>query len=218
MEGMVKQLISYNNHNLNLTFPAIIVNTANLRDGMVDVKPIVNYMNPLTWDTFENSVIRDVRLIYPSTSNSTISFPVSQGDTVGVVIQTSDISKFKLGNKDVHDPEYLSYGNCSNAVAYVGFETVQDSCLNPNNYHNGFDAESLNIVHNKGTPSESNITIKKSGEIFISTQSSKSNVNINGIVITSDGDILVKGMSLFSHMRNHTHIGNQGAPTSPPQM
>ena len=96
MEGMVKQLISYNNHNLNLTFPAIIVNTANLRDGMVDVKPIVNYMNPLTWDTFENSVIRDVRLIYPSTSSSTISFPVSQGDTVGVVIQTSDISKFKL--------------------------------------------------------------------------------------------------------------------------
>ena len=91
---------------------------------------------------------------------------------------------------------------------------MQDSCFNANNYSTDFDLNDLNIVHNKNTANEASIKIRQNGEINIT---SKSNVEINGVTLTPDGDILIKGKSLFNHMTTHTHIGNLGAPTTPPQ-
>ena len=72
----------------------------------------------------------------------------------------------------------------------------------------------INIVHNKNTANEASIKIKQGGEINIT---SKSNVEINGVTITPDGDILLKGKSLFNHMTTHTHIDSNGGTTTPPQ-
>ena len=92
----------------------------------------------------------------------------------------------------------------------------QLSCIvsNANNYSTDFDLNDLNIVHNKNTANEASIKIKQNGEINII---SKSNVDINGVTITPDGDILIKGKSLFNHMTTHTHIDSKGGNTTPPQ-
>ena len=185
-----------------------------MKDGLIDVKPLVNYTNPYTRDTIEYGVLKSVRVVYPSTQSSTICFPVKQGDTVDLIFQSDDISKFTHGNKEQHNPTLLTFGNLLDCVAVVGFETMQDSCFNANNYSTDFDLNDLNIVHNKNTANEASIKIKQNGEINIT---SKSNVDINGVTLTPDGDILIKGKSLFNHMTTHTHIDSKGGNTTPPQ-
>ena len=214
VESVVKHMIKHNNYCIRTATPAIVVGVSELKDGLIDVIPLVNYTNPYTRDTIEYGVLKGVRVVYPSTQSSTICFPVKQGDTVDLIFQSDDISKFTHGNKEQHNPTLLTFGNLLDCVAVVGFETMQDSCFNANNYSTDFDLNDLNIVHNKNTANEASIKIKQNGEINIT---SKSNVNINGVTITPDGDIQIKGVSLFKHITTHTHIDSKGGTTTPPQ-
>jgi len=79
---------------------------------------------------------------------------VNQGDTVELILQSSDIIRFRDGNKEQHDPSQLGYNNLANCIALVGFVPFQESCFNPNNYKNDFDNQDLNIVHNKNSGNE----------------------------------------------------------------
>ena len=214
IDSLIKHMISINNYNFKFAIPAIVVGVSNLKDGLIDVLPIVNSVNHLTWETTEHNTLYDIPVVFPSTLNSSICFPVNQGDTVELILQSSDIIRFRDGNKEQHDPSQLGYNNLANCIALVGFVPFQESCFNPNNYKNDFDNQDLNIVHNKNSANEANIVIKSDGSINIL---SNNNVDINGVKITADGDIQVDGKSLRQFMFSHTHIDSQGASTTPPQ-
>ena len=214
IDSLIKHMISINNYNFKFAIPAIVVGVSNLKDGLIDVLPIVNSVNHLTWETTEHNTLYDIPVVFPSTLNSSICFPVNQGDTVELILQSSDIIRFRDGNKEQHDPSQLGYNNLANCIALVGFVPFQESCFNPNNYKNDFDNQDLNIVHNKNSGNEANIVIKSDGSINIL---SNNKVNINGVTITADGDIQVDGKSLRQFMLSHTHIDSQGASTTPPQ-
>ena len=169
-----------------LSIPAIVVGVSNLKDGLIDVLPIVNSVNHLTWETTEHNTLYDIPVVFPSTLNSSICFPVNQGDTVELILQSSDIVHFRDGNKEQHDPSQLGYSNLANCIALVGFVPFQESCFNPHNYKNDFDNQDLNIVHNKNSGNEANIDIKSDGSINIL---SNNKVDINGVTITADDDI-----------------------------
>ena len=214
IDSLIKHMISINNYNFKFAIPAIVVGVSNLKDGLIDVLPIVNSVNHLTWETTEHNTLYDIPVVFPSTLNSSICFPVNQGDTVELILQSSDIIRFRDGNKEQHDPSQLGYNNLANCIALVGFVPFQESCFNPNNYKNDFDNQDLNIVHNKNSGNEANIVIKSDGSINIL---SNNNVDINGVIVTADGDIQVDGKSLRQFMLSHTHIDSQGASTTPPQ-
>lgn len=214
IDSLIKHMISINNYNFKFAIPAIVVGVSNLKDGLIDVLPIVNSVNHLTWETTEHNTLYDIPVVFPSTLNSSMCFPVNQGDTVELILQSSDIIRFRDGNKEQHDPSQLGYNNLANCIALVGFVPFQESCFNPNNYKNDFDNQDLNIVHNKNSGNEANIVIKSDGSINII---SNNKVDINGVKITSDGDIQVDGKSLRQFMLSHTHIDSQGASTTPPQ-
>ena len=214
IDSLIKHMISINNYNFKFAIPAIVVGVSNLKDGLIDVLPIVNSVNHLTWETTEHNTLYDIPVVFPSTLNSSICFPVNQGDTVELILQSSDIIRFRDGNKEQHDPSQLGYNNLANCIALVGFVPFQESCFNPNNYKNDFDNQDLNIVHNKNSANEANIVIKSDGSINIL---SNNNVDINGVKITADGDIQVDGKSLRQFMLSHTHIDSQGVSTTPPQ-
>ena len=214
IDSLIKHMISINNYNFKFAIPAIVVGVSNLKDGLIDVLPIVNSVNHLTWETTEHNTLYDIPVVFPSTSNSSICFPVNQGDTVELILQSSDIIRFRDGNKEQHDPSQLGYNNLANCIALVGFVPFQESCFNPNNYKNDFDNQDLNIVHNKNSGNEANIVIKSDGSINIL---SNNKVDINGVIVTADGDIQVDGKSLRQFMLSHTHIDSQGASTTPPQ-
>ena len=214
IDSLIKHMISINNYNFKFAIPAIVVGVSNLKDGLIDVLPIVNSVNHLTWETTEHNTLYDIPVVFPSTLNSSICFPVNQGDTVELILQSSDIIRFRDGNKEQHDPSQLGYNNLANCIAIVGFVPFQESCFNPNNYKNDFDNQDLNIIHNKNSGNEANIVIKSDGSINIL---SNNKVDINGVTITADGDIQVDGKSLRQFMLSHTHIDSQGASTTPPQ-
>ena len=214
IDSLIKHMISINNYNFKFAIPAIVVGVSNLKDGLIDVLPIVNSVNHLTWETTEHNTLYDIPVVFSSTSNSSICFPVNQGDTVELILQSSDIIRFRDGNKEQHDPSQLGYNNLANCVALVGFVPFQESCFNPNNYKNDFNNQDLNIVHNKNSGNEANIVIKSDGSINIL---SNNKVDINGVIVTADGDIQVDGKSLRQFMLSHTHIDSQGASTTPPQ-
>ena len=222
-EKLINFLIKNQIRDLNLSIPAVVVGVQRLKEGYVDVKPIVNRINPQTGDTFERTTIKNVRLIFPSNKSSTICFPVKQGDQVRLVFQNCSIQNFLNGNTQPHDPATNAFLNLNDVTAEVGFQTVQESCFDANNYTNEFDSTSLNIVHNKNTPQESKIEIKESGDVIVSSNSNiemkSKTVNTNNAVINVDNDIVIQGVSLIQFIRSHTHnYKDDGTPmvTDPP--
>ena len=167
IETIIKHLIRQNNHNLNIAFPAVIVGIDKLKDGLVDVQPVVNYSNPLSEETVEYPVIYGVRLVYPSSKSSSICFPVTTGDTVDLLFHSVDISMFISGKVETHDTYMLSSGNLGNVSAIVGYSPYLESCLNPNNYKNEFSELDLNIVHNKNTDSEIMFKLTSEGDLKV---------------------------------------------------
>ena len=167
LELVIKYLINQNNHNINISFPAIVVGVEKLVDGLVDVQPIVSHLDPLTRRATTLPVLYDISLLFPNTSKTTISFPVNQGDYVDLIVQSVDIQRFVEGDEGVHDPDFLSHGNLSNVVALVGFTPFQKSPFNPNNYRNEFNDQDLNIVHNKNTDSEVVFKLTSEGDLKV---------------------------------------------------
>ena len=167
VEAIVRQMIKLNNHKINISFPAIVVNVDRLVDGFIDVQPIVNHINSLTGETLEHPVIRGVSVIFPSSKNSTICFPLVQGDTVDLVFQSVDIEDFVNGNTTPYDPFTTGYGNMANVVAFVGFAPYDKSCFNPHNYKGSFDNKDLNIVHNKNSENEIIFKLTSEGDLKV---------------------------------------------------
>lgn len=170
LESIIKHMIKLNNHKSNISFPAVVVNTDNLVDGFIDVKPLVNSMNPLNGETIEYPPIKNVPVLMPSTKSSSLVFPVMQGDTVELLFQSVDIVDFVNGNTEPHDPYSNGWGNLANVVAIIGFSPYQQSPFNPNNYSGDFNIEDLNIVHNKGTNEEAIVSINNSGDISLKSK------------------------------------------------
>lgn len=229
-EKLINFLVKNQIRDMNFSIPAVVTGIQRLKEGYVDVKPIVNRINPQTGDTFERTTIKDVRLIFPSNSTSTFCFPVKQGDQVRLIFQNCSIQKFLDGNTNTHDPISNSFLNLNDVTAEVGFQTTKDSCFDANNYANEFDNTSLNIVHNKNTPQESKIEIKESGDVVVISNSNiemkssvvnveSETVNTNNAVINVDNDIVIQGVSLIQFIRSHTHnYTDDGKPmvTAPP--
>lgn len=167
LELVIKYLINQNNHNINISFPAVVVGVEKLVDGLIDVQPVVSHLDPLTRKATTLPVLYDISLLFPNTSKTTISFPVNQGDYVDLIVQSVDIQRFVDGDEGVHDPDFLSHGNLSNVVALVGFTPFQKSPFNPNNYRNEFNDQDLNIVHNKNTESEIVFKLTSEGDLKV---------------------------------------------------
>ena len=226
-EALVRHMITQNNHNLNICFPAVIINADNISNGLVDVQPLVNFQNPLTFETEINPVLYGVSVVFPSTKLSSVCFPVNQGDYVDLIIQSVDIQNFVNGNTGIHDPMMLSHGNLANVVAMVGFTPYQESCFNPNNYKNEFNNQDLNIVHNKNTNSEAIVSINTDGDISLksptkvlvespSVEVIADTIEANNAVISTQGDVEIQGKSVKKFMDNHKHTDAEGRLTSTP--
>lgn len=230
IDGIIKRMISMNNHNMKISCPAVVIGVENLKDCFIDVQPIVNYTNYLTGESSTYPSIYNVRVCYPSTKTTSICFPINQGDFVDLVFQSSNIEKFINGNEETHDPKITSFGNLSDVVAYVGFEPYQKSCMNPNNYVNDFNNQDLNIVHNKNTGEEVVLKLMTSGELRIQSPNKvhveapevvldTDVIDAKNALIKTDNDVLIKGKSVYQHQTLHTHpYTDDGKPmtTSPP--
>ncbi len=167
LDAVIKNWVKQNNNNLKIAFPAVVVGVESLSDGLIDVQPLVNHINTVNSQTVKYPILHDIPIIFPSTKNSTICFPVSQGDFVELVVQSVDIQRFVNGDGEPHSPSLFSFNNLSNTVAFVGFSPFQHSCFNSNNYKKDFNNQDLNIVHNKNTENEITFKLTVDGDLKV---------------------------------------------------
>lgn len=167
LDAVIKNWVKQNNNNLKIAFPAVVVGVESLSDGLIDVQPLVNHINTVNSQTVKYPILHDIPVIFPSTKNSTICFPVSQGDFVELVVQSVDIQRFVNGDEEPHSPSLFSFNNLSNTVAFVGFSPFQHSCFNSNNYKKDFNNQDLNIVHNKNTENEITFKLTVDGDLKV---------------------------------------------------
>ena len=76
-----------------------------------------------------------------------------------------------------------------------------------------FDNE---IVSSKGGSTRLSVQDYETGAKIIVDEAGNIEVTGTTVTINGGGQPMVRGMALFDWLANHTHIGNLGAPTSPP--
>lgn len=60
-EPMIRKLIKSYISDMNINIPAIVTNVERLKDGFINVRPLVNAKNQLTKNTYEYPEIREDR-------------------------------------------------------------------------------------------------------------------------------------------------------------
>lgn len=166
LESILKSFISFNIKDINTCMVGEVVNTDNLSNGFVDVQPLVNKRGG-NYDTYEYPVISYVPVVMPATTTAGIILPVKRGDTVLLVIGQHCFDQFKLGVKVPHDTLDLRRFDISDAVAFVGFNTTQDSVWNTDNHNKEYSEDSLKVYNNLGTDQECSMSLTNKGGIDV---------------------------------------------------
>ena len=201
LESMLKSFISFNINQINTCMVGEVVNTDNLSNGFVDVQPLVNKRGG-NYDTYEYPVISYVPVVMPATTTAGIILPVKRGDTVLLVIGQHCFDQFKLGVKVPHDTLDLRRFDISDAVAFVGFNTTQDSVWNGDNHKKEYIEGSLKLYNNLGTDNECSVELASDGII---TATSPQKIVAEAPEIEAV-DINIRGVgSVKQFMLTHTH-------------
>lgn len=166
LENILKSFISFNINQINTCMVGEVVNTDNLPNGFVDVQPLVNKRGG-NYDTYEYPVISYVPVVMPATTTAGIVLPVKRGDTVLLVIGQHCFDQFKLGVKVPHDTLDLRRFDISDAVAFVGFNTTQDSVWNTDNHKKEYSEDALKVYNNLGTDKECSMSLTNKGDIDV---------------------------------------------------
>lgn len=228
LTSMIKKGFQYHIKELNFSCPAIIVNIDKLADGLVSVQPVINNLMA-NGDEEEYAVIEDVPIQFPSAKGFSITFPIEEGDGCNLVFGDRDNSRYKNGLKEPHTPSSFAFCSTSDAVAYVGFNPVEESPMNPNNYRNEFNPKAVNIIANKNTDNEVVWSLNPDGTIksiapngvYIETNKAVVNaqeVDLMAALVKTSNDVQIKGKSVYAFMTSHVHAGVQSgsSSTAPP--
>ncbi|MBQ0112885.1 MAG: hypothetical protein KBT03_07135 [Bacteroidales bacterium] len=235
IEPQIKKVVRASLDSLSFSCPAKVLSIRNIKDGVIDVKPLTNKVM-FDYDDMERSAIHDVPIVSPSTITSVIQFPVNEGDTVLLVFNGDDIEEFKGGNREPHTPRNFGTLQPSSAVALLGFNTKLDSIYDNGNYTNDIDNTNLNIIHNVGESNEVVISLTSEGEVKIKSdkvivETKEADITADTVtvdatlvdaknsLVKTNNDVEIKGKSVYQFMTIHDHpYTDNGSPmtTSPP--
>jgi hypothetical protein len=174
----------------------------------VDVQPLIKkeYSNGYVANL---PVIQGLPLIFPGSSNSLISFPISVGDIVLAVFSEKSIDKWVRSNGKPVDPSKGLMHDLSDAFAVPGLQTFRT--------HNNPSTENLEVRFNIGTSNENSVKLKSDGSVEINAPTSVTvnspsatftgNVHVDG-AISADGEVSSGSIELTTHTHGGVQIGS----------
>lgn len=215
IESILRSFVSNEMGKLNTCLPAKVVNADDLENGFIAVQPLINHRG-YDFESTEYPVVSYVPVIMPATSTCGIVFPVNVGDTVLLVFGQSSFDEFKLGADEPHDAYDFRKFDLSDAIAFVGFNTTQNSVWNNKNHKESYSKDSIKLYNNLGTDSENFIQINKDGSVDVK---SPTEINADAPVVNAK-DVMIEGVGsvkkfMLSHTHNYTDDGSPMVTATP---
>jgi len=202
LESILKTFVHNSVNRLNLCTAAKVVNVDNLSQGFVDVQPLINYVGK-DLETVEYPVISYVPVVMPATTTCGVVFPVKKGDTCLLSFGQHSLEQFKLGADEPHDPSDFRRFDLSDAVAYIGFNTTQNSVWNNENHSQDYDVSSVKVYNNLGESKENFIQLNEDGSVDVR---SPTEINADAPVVNAK-DVMIEGVgSVKTFMLSHRHM------------
>lgn len=208
--------------------PAIVVSVENISQQRIDVQPAVYrvYGN----EAEEEPVILNVPIIFPASSKSSITFPISVGDTVLLVFSKPSLDVFKAGDGEPDIPSNWKQFDYNDAIAIPGLFPFANSVNDSGKYNNGHSTSSIKITNNIGEATEAAIEIKDDGSVSMSNALANVELGATGeismvtgttsflatptsLVITSP-NVIINGIDFSTH--THGGVTPGSGFTTPP--
>jgi hypothetical protein len=186
--------------------------------------------------------LEDVPVVFPSTSNSMLSFPININDTVLLIFSQRSIDTWLVSNStETVNPQDFRKHDYSDAIAIPGLFSFPRAINEPKKHTLTHNTGDLVVAHNIGGSTENEIRLKADGSIRMSAgANTKLTLNLDGSVVldaptsltvtapvttwigdinqqgtfTSDTDVVANGTSLDTHTHSgvQTGGGSTGAP------
>jgi len=191
---------------INTCIPGVIVSVDSLENMLVTVQPTINMKfkdgQIQEWPTLPNTPI-----IFPSSSTSAVTFPLTKGDPVLIVFSMRGIDNFRGGSGYPTTPTDFRKFDLSDAFAIPAPWPVSRSINNPSKRVWDHDIQDMVMVHNIGGGSECEFRLKSDGRIQMRTSE---DIEIQGKAITVNAaeSINLNAPSLVIDAAQSTWIGN----------
>jgi hypothetical protein len=168
-EDIIKTHFQIQMSQMYTALPCIVTNVVGeLASQRVDVQPSINVYYKDGTDE-EHSQILGVPVIFPGSSTSLVSWPISVGDTVFCVFAQRSMDNFKAGSGQPTVPTDYRKMSIRDAVAIPGLVPFGKSLNNPAVRHFPHSTHDLVIAHNIGSGTEVELRLKENGDLVINT-------------------------------------------------
>lgn len=192
---VLEDFFNYKTSTLYTAIPCRVVTVkSSLEDQRVDVQPLPkNRLRDGT--TKDSATIPNVPVIFPSSSKSSITFPVDVGDTVLCVFSQKSLDSFKASNSaETYSPVDSRRFDIRDAIAIPGLFPFSQSPNNPSKHKFTHSTRDLVMVHNLGSANECEVRLKESGDIELRTDQdfyatfNDGVIECNNLTVTCQGD------------------------------
>lgn len=166
IEDLIRSGFSSQMTDIYTSIPCIVVGVDGLNEQRIDVQPAIN-------KRFKNEEIREhpailsVPLMFPSSSTSSFTFPISVGDSVLCVFSQRGMDTFKAGNGGLQTPTDFRKFNKRDAVAIPGLYPFSKSVNKQSNRSLPHNIQDAVVSHNLGKGTEVEVRLKANGDVLI---------------------------------------------------
>lgn len=229
MQDLLSSFFDYQLKGINVAIPAVVVDVSRLTESVIAVQPCINEMDRVG-NTTPWPQIMDVPVVFPSSSTSALTFPISKNDSVLLVFSMRGLDNFKNSNSLLTNPTDYRALDIRDAIAIPCVWPRGKSKNNPATRSTPHNVNNLSLVHNIGTAAEAGISIDTSGGVTIrgtsfnviteTTNITSSTMNVavgttnwSG-AIYGTGELVFNGINYTTH--GHTGVENGNSTSGPP--
>lgn len=146
--------------------PCVVLSISGVANQTVDVQPcLLRKFKDNT--TEEYPPILGVPLVYPASSKSSFTFPISVGDTVLCVFSQRGLDTFKAGSGGMVEPSDYRKFSKRDAIAIPGLFPFSKSVNSQSNRSLPHSVNDAVVAHNLGTGNEVEVRLKADGGMLI---------------------------------------------------
>ncbi len=165
-EQAVRSFISTDRSRLNVSIPAKVI-SYDPKTQNASCKPLVDM---LLKDSriIPLPVINDIPVIFPSTDNSALTFPLNKDDTLLLVFSQRSLDNWlQTKNVDPVNPEDFRRHDFSDAIAIPGLFSFPRAINDPDKHTLTHDTDDVVVKHNIGSAQENEVRLKANGSVEI---------------------------------------------------